>query len=129
MCIVMHAKQPRRTSTSLKRSLQRGVVQVLDAGLLRALAEPARLELVKMLLLYGPQDINSVARRLPQDRSVLSRHLQVLQRAGVVECTKEGRHRVYRLRGAEVVARLESMVREVRDLVDACCGDPALKQG
>jgi DNA-binding transcriptional ArsR family regulator len=61
------------------------MMEVLNSAFLRALTEPARLELLRVLLLHGPADVATIASHLPQDRSVISRHLKVLEQAGVVE--------------------------------------------
>jgi DNA-binding transcriptional ArsR family regulator len=97
------------------------MVEILDAPLLRALAEPARLEVLRVLLLHGPADIGTIAERLPQDRSVISRHLKTLEEAGVVTGEARGRHRIYEIDGLRLVAHLEQMVAEVRAAAMACC--------
>ncbi len=109
-----------RISARQERAARR-VADALDSELLRALAEPARLEILQLLVLRGPSDITRIADALPQDRSVLSRHLQTLLRAGVVRCDEEGRRRVYHLEGGALVSRLEEMVASVRGLVALCC--------
>lgn len=70
------------------------IVEVLDSPVLRALAEPARLEVLRVLLLHGPADIGALASHLPQDRSVVSRHLKTLEDAGLVRAERDGRHRI-----------------------------------
>jgi DNA-binding transcriptional ArsR family regulator len=99
----------------------RRIVETLDSAFFRALAEPVRVEILKVLLLQGASDISTLARHLPQDRSVLSRHLQILLTAGLVACDKDGRRRVYRLRGGAFVERLEHMLTSVKELVTLCC--------
>ena len=97
------------------------LVAILDSDFLRALTEPARLELLRVMLLHGPADIGTLAGHLPQDRSVISRHLLVLERAGIVTSTPEGRRRVYDLDGPAFVRALESILGTTRRLVDICC--------
>jgi DNA-binding transcriptional ArsR family regulator len=76
------------------------MVRILATPFLRALTEPAR---------------------LPQDRSVVSRHLQFLEGAGIVRSAWEGRHRRYELDGAGFVKALEAMTARVRTLAGVCC--------
>jgi hypothetical protein len=38
--------------------------------------------------------------KLPQDRSVISRHLALMEKAGVLKVIKEGRHVIYVVDGA-----------------------------
>lgn len=102
-------------------------VEVLDSDFLRALTEPARLELMKVLLLEGPLDIGSLAARVPQDRSVVSRHLKLLEHAGIVQVQRQGRHRIYALDGAAFVRTLEEILSTAKALTSLCC--PPLRTG
>lgn len=86
-----------------------------------ALAEPNRTELIKILLVHGPADISSIAEHLPQDRSVISRHLKVMLDADLVTCRKDGRQRIYALNGSVLIARFEAIVREAKNAVAVCC--------
>jgi DNA-binding transcriptional ArsR family regulator len=101
----------------------REIVAALDSSFFQALAEPARIQILRVLLLDGASDINSIAAHLPQDRSVLSRHLQTLLANGIVKCKKDGRRRVYSLEGRAFIERLEGMLGSVRRLVSICCPD------
>jgi DNA-binding transcriptional ArsR family regulator len=100
------------------------LVEVLDSAFLRALTEPARLELVKVLLVHGPADIATLASHVPQDRSVVSRHLKVLEQAGILQVEREGRHRVYALDGAAFVGTLEDILLKTKGLASICCPPP-----
>ncbi len=51
------------------------------------------------------------------DFSVVSRHLALLARSGVLEATKEGRTVFYRVRYAELVRSIRSLA----DALDECC--------
>lgn len=97
------------------------IAALLDTPFLRALAEPARLDVLKVLLVQGAGDVASIARELPQDRSVVSRHLQTLEDAGIVRSTWEGRRRVYALDGVAFVTRFGAIADRVRALAPACC--------
>jgi DNA-binding transcriptional ArsR family regulator len=97
------------------------MVEILDSPFLRALTEPARLEVLRVLLLHGPADIGTIAERLPQDRSVISRHLKTLEDAGVVRGQREGRHRIYEIDGPAFVTTLEQILGEVRTAAAICC--------
>jgi len=116
-----HIMSRAQTTPSRQDRAAQRVVEALDSDFLRALAEPARVEILKLLVLHGPSDISEIAARLPQDRSVLSRHLQTLLRAGVVKCAKDGRRRIYNLQGSAFVGRLDEMLSSVRGLVALCC--------
>ena len=97
------------------------MVELLDAPFLRALTEPARLEVLRALLVRGPSDVGEIAAHLPQHRSVISRHLQTLEDVGVVRGVREGRRHVYALDGATFIAGLERLLGETRALAAICC--------
>ena len=106
--------------TSRERAAAR-IVELLDAPFLRALVEPARLEVFRALLTKGPSDVGEIAELLPQHRSVISRHLQTLEEAGIVHGTREGRHHVYAIDGGAFIASLERILQEARSLAAVCC--------
>jgi DNA-binding transcriptional ArsR family regulator len=106
--------------TSRERAAAR-MVELLDAPFLRALTEPARLEVLRALLVHGPSDIGDIAERLPQHRSVISRHLQTLEDAGVVRGVRDGRRHVYAIDAAAFIGGLERLLGETRALAAICC--------
>jgi DNA-binding transcriptional ArsR family regulator len=97
------------------------IAELLDSPVLRALTEPARLAVLKTLLVHGSADIATIAEHLPQDRSVISRHLKTLEDAGVVYSHREGRRVVYEIDGASFIEGLERIVSEAKSLVPTCC--------
>lgn len=94
---------------------------VLDTEFFNALCEPVRVQLVRALVRNGRSDIRTLAQAFPQDRSVISRHLQVMERAGLVVSEKIGRHQYFELDGPTIVARVESILSLVRVLAPICC--------
>ena len=96
-------------------------LEILDAEFFSALCEPARLQIFRQLVLSGRADISTIAQALPQDRSVIARHLQVMARAGVVLAQSEGRHTFYEINGRVIMARVEQMTSLLRSLVPLCC--------
>lgn len=117
-------RRSRRPAPSAREVASSGLVAVLDSPFLRALTEPARLDLLRVLLLHGPANIGTLAGHLPQDRSVISRHLKVLEQAGIVQGESQGRERVYALDGPGFVGTLERILGQARKLA-ACCCPPA----
>jgi len=93
----------------------------LDSKFFKSLSEPVRQQLLKYLMLNGRSDIGTIAQHLPQDRSVISRHLQLMQEAGILICEKEGRFVYYSINGPEFLAKLESLVDQVRACIPICC--------
>ena len=67
------------------------------AGLFAALGEPTRLRLVDRLSDGTAHSIAALASELPISRQALSKHLKVLEAAGVTRSRREGRETVYRI--------------------------------
>lgn len=109
------------TCCSSRGDAARACAEALDTRFFAALCEPVRVQIVRHLVLEGRSDIQSIAAAFPQDRSVISRHLQVLERAGLVVAQKVGRHQFFELDGPGVVDRLEGMAGAIRDLRSICC--------
>ena len=63
---------------------------------LTALGNPYRQRIVE-LLARKPRSVQEIADRLPISRPAVSRHLSVLNRAGLVSDEQVGARRVYRL--------------------------------
>ena len=105
------------------------LTSVFDASLLAALCEPVRVDIVRVLVTRGRADLQTIADRLPQDRSVISRHLSVLHRAGVVRREKIGRQVFFELDGSTLLDRLDGMVEGCRRVVAACCPPTPKRRG
>ena len=97
----------------------RRCVAVFDTGFFKALCELARIAALRELILLGRADIGAVAARLPQDRSVIARHLQRLAAAQIVKASKEGRHVFYEIDAGAVAERLEGILAITRLLESA----------
>ena len=67
------------------------------AGLFAALGEPTRLRLVDRLSDGSAHSIAALASELPISRQALTKHLKVLEVAGVTRSRREGRETVYRI--------------------------------
>ena len=108
-------------TTRARERAASGCAGILDAELFKALCEPVRVEIVRLLIAHGRSDLSSLAAELPQDPSVISRHLAVLHRAGLVRRAKRGRHVYFELDGPELLARLEEIAAALRRAVPFCC--------
>ena len=125
MCIYALFKMRERDSSApTRRSRERAaheLAAIVDSELFRALCEPVRVEIVKLLTARGRSDVQTIAAQVPQDRSVVSRHLAVLHRAGVVRREKTGRQVFFELDGLNIVTRMERMVEQFRSIIPLCC--------
>lgn len=105
-----------------RRRAARGLAEILDSKLFKALCEPTRIAIVKFLTAKGRSDLGTVAAGFPQDGSVISRHLAILHEAGVVRRQKQGRHVFFELDGRHVLAQMEAITERCRQLAPLCCG-------
>ena len=96
-------------------------IGVLDTAFFKALKEPARIAVLRRLMLLGRADIGQIAEALPQERSVISRHLQILQDAGIVCSCKQGRHRFYEVDGPAVLRSLQVITERLASITPFCC--------
>ena len=104
-----------------RESAAAACLEALDTDLFKALAEPARVAILRALILGGRMDVGTLALQVPQDRSVVARHLQFLERAKLLRSATEGRHTFYEINGRGVVQQLESLVALFRSLAPLCC--------
>jgi DNA-binding transcriptional ArsR family regulator len=102
-----------------RKEAARQCVSVFDTNFFKAFGEPSRIAVLQELILLGRSDIAGISARLPQDRSVITRHLQLLAEAGVVRAQKEGRHVFYQLDAPAVRRRLEEILTTTKLLESA----------
>ncbi|MFJ5720838.1 ArsR/SmtB family transcription factor [Streptomyces sp. NPDC093149] len=65
---------------------------------LRALADPVRLEIIQRLAMTGEESCNAIGGDLDVHQTTLSHHYRVLREAGITWTTVKGRSRLVRLR-------------------------------
>jgi len=95
-----------------------GIDQVLEARLFKALCDSTRLTILAELAQGGgPRTVGDIARGLPVDVSVVSRHLAMLKDAGVLEAARHGKEVRYSVR----YEGLADTFRAIAGAIDACC--------
>lgn len=117
------SKQPRRP-ISPKQALarRRPVDGLLDADLFKALGDPTRLRLFACLIKCARAcTVSEIAECCSVDFSVVSRHLQLLERSGVLESTRTGRTVSYSVRGDELAAIFKGLA-DAMSACGGCCG-------
>lgn len=73
-------------------------MELLDsAPLFAALGDKTRLRLVFRLCYDGPTSITQLAQGFGITRQAITKHLRVMQKAGLVRCTRQGRESIWRL--------------------------------
>lgn len=94
------------------------VDELLDPELFKAFSDPTRVSLVACIAKCGRAcSVGEVAECCSVDFSVVSRHLTLLARSGVLHVTKKGRTVFYRVRYGELCRSLRSLA----DALEDCC--------
>ncbi len=95
--------------------------EVYDARFFKTLSEPVRIQILEYLMLNGRSDIRSITENMPQDRSVISRHLNQMQKVGILSCEKETRHMYYTINAQQFVDKLERFLTQIKKSISICC--------
>jgi DNA-binding transcriptional ArsR family regulator len=77
-------------------------ITILQADVLRTLANPRRLEILHRLA-EGPCEVGRLAEEIGASQPNVSQHLSVLRNAGIVEAERDGREVRYRLTDPDVI--------------------------
>ncbi|WDF83228.1 metalloregulator ArsR/SmtB family transcription factor [Lacticaseibacillus pabuli] len=96
---------------------QRLIDEKLDLPFFRAIVDPVRSSLVLFLATHGEMTIGEIAEQFPQNRSVISRHLDLLNRYGVVIRRKQGREVYYRADPKVVANKLQEAATNMTGLM------------
>jgi DNA-binding transcriptional ArsR family regulator len=87
---------------------------LLDPEFFKALSDPTRLQLFSCLAKSGRAcSVTELTECCSVDFSVVSRHLGILERAGLLAVTKEGRTVLYRVRYQPVAASLRALAKAI----------------
>jgi ArsR family transcriptional regulator len=103
----------------------RPVDDLLEPALFKALGDPTRVRLLACVAKCGRAcSVSEVAECCSVDLSVVSRHLQALARAGLIEPSRSGRTVSYAVRYSEVVAKFRALADAIQECApekSPCC--------
>lgn len=92
-----------------------------SCDLMRALAHPLRLRILEYIDDEGETNVNKIYRSLNIEQSITSQHLRVLRLADVVQCERDGKMVVYKIK-YDVVTKAEralnNFLAKEKDLAD-----------
>lgn len=94
------------------------IEQAIDFEFYKVLFEPVRSEIMKYLAVNGSKSIKEIAGNFTQDRSVISRHLELMNRYGIVSKTKRSRSILYELNNDYVIEKFVSTTDSLKKLVE-----------
>jgi DNA-binding transcriptional ArsR family regulator len=89
--------------------------QITLVGLLRAVADPVRLEILNIVASEGEQTCAALAARLDLPLSTLSHHLRVLRESGVAHSRRSGTQRWLSLRTEDLEVRFPGLLPALLD--------------
>ncbi|HEY6875410.1 MAG TPA: metalloregulator ArsR/SmtB family transcription factor [Candidatus Dormibacteraeota bacterium] len=84
---------------------------VREEVLLEAVADTSRRQVLDLLLVHGETTPTALAAELPFTRQAVTKHLAVLDRAGLVESTRHGREVRYSIRPEHLDAAARAMAK------------------
>jgi len=94
------------------------VGKLLEPRFFKALCEPKRIAILAHLARRGlPLSVGEIAKSLPINISVVSRHLSILREAGVLSARRNGKEVHYSILFPQLVTTLRTMA----DAIEACC--------
>lgn len=96
------------------------LVSEMDSKFFKSLSEPVRVQIIRYLLLNGRADIGTIAENMPQDRSVISRHLNLMHEVGILICEKESRHMFYSINATAFLERFINITELVKTCIKEC---------
>jgi DNA-binding transcriptional ArsR family regulator len=103
----------------------------LRPELFKALCDPSRLSLLSRLAsTEAPMNVSEASECCGVHVSGTSRHLKMLEAAGVVSAERHGREVRYRLNAGELVAALRGLADAIEDCCSTtgCCGVPPRRE-
>lgn len=75
----------------------------------QAIGDPTRRRMLDLLILEGIETATALSEQLPVSRQAISKHLQILDRAGLVRGTVEGRERRYSVDQAQLGRAIDQL--------------------
>lgn len=98
-------------------SCTRELDEFFSSELFKVFSEPIRWEIVKFLAYHGSSDISTIAGSFSQDRSVISRHLSMMHRAGILVRVDKSRFKFYDVNGLKLYQNFEQITEKLGKLL------------
>ncbi|MBO0436647.1 ArsR/SmtB family transcription factor [Vagococcus fluvialis] len=99
-----------------KENCLKEVDQAVDFEFYKTLFDPARIDIIKVLATNGKSNITEIAENLPQDRSVISRHLDLMNRYQLVTKEKSGRNMYYEINEETILNQFKETTNQLENL-------------
>jgi DNA-binding transcriptional ArsR family regulator len=83
----------------------------------KTLFDPVRSDILIYLVSYGKKNIKEISEKFTQDRSVISKHLDLMRRYGIVLKEKQGRNVYYEVNSSFIIEQFEKTTANVKKLL------------
>jgi DNA-binding transcriptional ArsR family regulator len=110
-----------------------------DDELWSAIADPSRRRVLDLVVNHGEVSASWLAGRVPFSRQAVSKHLVVLEEAGLITRRKQGREVLYQIEGdrldqatqamADLAAQWDRRLSTIKRLAEAAHAEAKKKQG
>lgn len=88
--------------------------EVFQIEYYKSLFDPVRIEIIRFLSFEGPSNISKIAENFSQDRSVISRHLDLLYRNGVITKEKISRYTIYSVNLLNIIEKFQGTAENLK---------------
>ncbi|MBN7772648.1 ArsR/SmtB family transcription factor [Clostridium aminobutyricum] len=95
----------------------RNLEQSIDFEFYKTLFDPVRSEILKFLAVQGKKNITEIAENFSQDRSVISRHLELMNRYGILSKEKQNRSVFYEVNKELIIEKFETTSIELKKFI------------
>ncbi len=96
----------------------REIEESIDFEFFKTFFEPVRCDIIKYLAINGSKNIKDISENFTQDRSVISRHLDLMHRYKIVNKIKENRNVFYELNDKYVLEKFKITVENLKKLIE-----------
>jgi predicted transcriptional regulator len=79
----------------------------IDFDFYKTIFDPVRSDILVYLVCHGKKNIKDISEKFPQDRSVISRHLNLMYRYGIVSKVKQARQVTYEVNSSFILKQFE----------------------
>ncbi len=93
----------------------RNIEQSIDFEFYKTLFDPVRSEILKFLCIHGKKNITEIAENFTQDRSVISRHLELMNRYKILNREKLNRITFYEINSEYILEKFETTTNILKD--------------
>ncbi|AQR94514.1 ArsR/SmtB family transcription factor [Clostridium saccharoperbutylacetonicum] len=88
-----------------------------DFEFYKTLFDPVRSEILRFLCINGKKNITEIAENFTQDRSVISRHLELMNRYNILNKEKQNRITFYEINSEYILERFETTTNTFKEYI------------